>query len=130
MRLGHDKFHRLGDLQLRIMQVLWQRGEAAVGEVHQSLSGPRNLAYTTVATMLRKMEARGLVSHRIEGRSFVYRPAVAEEAVSRGMADHLLDRLFEGSFADMVHHLLSTREVSREELSRVEKLIAQKKKAR
>src|SRR5437764_384796 len=129
MRLGRNKFHRLGDLQLRIMKVLWQRREAAVGEVHQAVSGPRALAYTTVATMLRKMEARRLVSHRVEGRTFVYRPAVAEEAVSRGMAGHLLDRLFEGSFADMVHHLLSTREVSREELSRVEKLIEDKKKA-
>jgi predicted transcriptional regulator len=130
MPFGSDKFHRLGDLQLRIMKVLWQRGEAAVSDVHQSLSGPRNLAYTTVATMLRKMEARRLVSHRVEGRSFVYRPTVAEDAVSRGMAGHLLDRLFEGSFADMVHHLLSVREVSREELSRVERLIAQKKKSR
>src|ERR1043166_8133186 len=82
MPFGSDKFHRLGDLQLRIMKVLWQRGEAAVSDVHQSLSGPRNLAYTTVATMLRKMEARRLVSHRVEGRSFVYRPAVAEDAVA------------------------------------------------
>src|ERR1043165_7005390 len=130
MPFGSDKFHRLGDLQLRIMKVLRQRGEAAVSDVHQSLSGPRNLAYTTVATMLRKMEARRLVSHRVEGRSFVSRPTVAEDAVCRGVGGELLDRLFEGSFADRVHHLLSERELSREELSREEKVIDQKKKAR
>lgn len=111
------------------MKVLWAAGEATVADVHQAVAGERGLAYTTVATMLRKMEARGLVRHRAEARSFVYRAAVAEEEVSTGMADHLLDRLFEGSLADMVSHLLSTREVSRAELSKIERLIAERKKS-
>jgi BlaI family transcriptional regulator, penicillinase repressor len=127
--MSKSKVHRLGDLQLKIMQVLWERGEATVADVHLALGAERDLAYTTVATMLRKMEARGLAEHRVEGRSFVYRAAVAADAVTRGMSDHLLDRLFEGSLADLVTHLLTTREVSREELSRLEKLIAERKKA-
>ena len=128
--MTQSRLHRLGDLQLGIMQILWARGEATVAEVHKDLAGGRELAYTTVATMLRKMEARGLVGHRSEARSFVYRARVAEDAVSRGMADHLLDRLFEGSLAEMVAHLLSTREVSREELSKLERLIAERKRPR
>jgi len=112
------------------MKILWDKSEASVAEVHKSLEGGRELAYTTVATMLRKMEARALVRHRLEGRSFVYEPVVREAAVSRGMADHLLDRLFEGSLADMVRHLLTTREVSREELSKIEQLILERKKSR
>jgi BlaI family penicillinase repressor len=127
--MSKSKVHRLGDLQLRIMQSLWERGDATVATIHEALADEKNLAYTTIATMLRKMEARGLVKHRVEGRSFVYRAAVASEAVSRGMAGHLLDRLFEGSLADMVHHLLSTRDVSREELSKIERLILERKKA-
>jgi predicted transcriptional regulator len=125
-----SRFHRLGDLQLGIMKILWSRGEATVGEVHRGLLNGHDLAYTTVATMLRKMEARGLVRHRLEARSFVYHPAVAEDSVSRGMADHLVDRLFEGSLADMVRHLLSTREVSREELAEIEKLVADRRRTR
>lgn len=128
--LSKNRLYRLGDLQLRIMKVLWARQEAAVAEVHDDLAGERRLAYTTVATMLRKMEERGLVKHRVEGRSFLYRAALGEAAVSQGMAGHLLERLFEGSLADMVRHLLSTREVSREELSQLEQLIAERKKAR
>ena len=127
--MTRSKTHRLGDLQLRIMQVLWERGEATVADVHEAVAGERNFAYITVATMFRKMEARGLVKHRLEGRSFFYQAAVAAEAVSTGMADHLLDRVFEGSLADMVHHLLSTREVSRQELTKLEKLIAERKRA-
>lgn len=122
------KTHRLGDLQLKIMQVLWERSEARVAEVHRIISPTGDLAYTTVATMLRKMEDRGLVKHRDEGRSFVYKAAVAEAEVTRSMADHLVDRLFEGSLADMVSHLLKTREVSREELAQVERMIAERKK--
>jgi BlaI family penicillinase repressor len=126
--MSKTKVHRLGDLQLRIMKILWDRREATVSEVHETL-GRQDFAYTTVATMLRKMEARGLVRHRAEGRSFVYRAAVASDAVTRSMADHLLDRLFSGNLADMVSHLLTSREVSREELSKIEKLIAERKKS-
>jgi BlaI family penicillinase repressor len=128
--MSRTKIHRLGDLQLRIMQILWAREEATVADVHGVLANERDPAYTTIATMLRKMEARGLVKHRLDGRTFVYRAAVGEEAVSQGMADHLVDRLFEGSLSDMVHHLLTTREVSREELSKLEKLITEMKRAR
>jgi predicted transcriptional regulator len=78
--------------------------------------------------MLRKMETRGLVSHRTDGRSFVYRASIAEDKVSQGMTDHVLDRLFGGSVAALLNNLLTTREVSRDELVRLEKLIAQRKK--
>jgi BlaI family penicillinase repressor len=74
------------------------------------------------------MEGRGLVKYRVEGRSFIYRAVVQAQAVSRRMADDLLDRLFEGSLANMVAHLLTTREVSRDELSKLERLIAESKK--
>ena len=126
--VAKPRIHRLGDLQLQIMKVLWTRQEATVSDVIEALGNQANLAYTTIATMLRKMEGRGLLTHRLEDRRFIYRAAVPEHEVSRGMADHLVDRMFEGSLADVVSHLLTTREVSREELGRLEKLIAAKKK--
>jgi predicted transcriptional regulator len=129
--MAKNKPHRLGDLQLRIMKVLWDRREATVAEVLDALDdADASLAYTTIATMLRKMETRGLVGHRAEGRSFIYRARVAAEDVSRSMANHLVDRLFEGSLLEAVNHLLSSREVSRDELRQLEKLIAERKKKR
>ena len=118
---------RLGDLQLKIMQVLWSAGPISVAEVQHRLDG-EPLAYTTVATMLRKMEDRGLVVHRQRGRKYIYGPAVSAEEVTRSMADDLVDRLFEGNLADVVSHLLQTREVSRNELARLEELIQRRKK--
>jgi BlaI family transcriptional regulator, penicillinase repressor len=80
---------RLGKLQLAIMRVLWRRGEAAVAEVHEDLEAERELAPTTVATMLAKLEHKGVVAHRTEGRRFIYRPLVNEELVRRSMVDEL-----------------------------------------
>src|SRR5262245_33850670 len=127
--MSKSKIHRLGDLQLKIMKVLWEREDATVSTVLEALSKETDLAYTTIATMLRKMEARGLVTHRVEGRSFVYRAKVAAEEVTGSMANHLLERLFAGSLPEMVSHLLTTREVSRAELAKLERLIAERKKS-
>jgi len=119
---------RLGELQLRILEVLWEKPDASVGDVHAALKPERDLAYTTVATMLRKMEARGLVTHREEGRSFLYRATVEADEVNRSAGEHFVERLFEGSLADAVSHLLTTREVSRAELDQLEKLIKDAKR--
>lgn len=122
------KVHRLGDLQLKILQVLWDRSEAAVSTVHDALGGSRSFAYTTVATMLRKMEVRKLVTHREEGRSYIYRALVAAAEVSQSVSDHLVNRLFDGSVTEVVNHLLTTREVTKAELNELEKLIAERKR--
>lgn len=125
--MDQPRHRRLGDLQLAILKVLWEASEATVADVHLALAD-NALAYTTVATMLRKMEARGLVRHREEGRRFIYQAAVAEEGITRGMADDVLERAFEGNLADMVSHLLQGRDVSTAELDALEKLIAQRRK--
>ncbi len=125
MEMSDRQGYRLGDLQLRIMQVLWQSAPASVAEVLEKLDG--SLAYTTVATMLRKMEDRGLLQHREQGRKFLYQPAVTAEDITRSMADDLVDRLFEGNLAATVSHLLQTREVSPGELARLEQLIERRK---
>ncbi|MHB8865308.1 MAG: BlaI/MecI/CopY family transcriptional regulator [Pirellulaceae bacterium] len=118
---------RLGDLQLRIMRVLWQSAPATVAEVQERLD--ENLAYTTVATMLRKMEDRGLLRHEEVARKFLYWPLVSMQEVTRSMADDLIDRLFAGSLSDAVSHLLETREVSRKELARLGQLIERRRRS-
>ena len=116
----------VGSLQLQILKVLWDRGPSAVADVHGALAG--DLAYTTVATMLRKMEARGLVRHREEGRKFVYEAAVRQAEVITSLVGEVLDRAFEGRMADMVQHLITTREVSAGELDELARLIAARRR--
>jgi BlaI family penicillinase repressor len=124
-----ERTYRLGHLQLRIMRVLWKLGPTSVAGVQEKLDGDR-LAYTTVATMLRKMEDRGLVGHRRHDRRFIYEAAVSADDVTRSMADDLVDRLFEGSLADAVSHLLETRDIGPQELARLERLVQERKKKR
>lgn len=113
--------HRLGDLQYAIMRVLWQREEASVAEVHADLDGDR--ALTTIATMLTKMEKKGVVGHRTEGRQFVYHPRVTEAEVHRTMVGDLADKLFQGDLTAMVSHLIREQDIDPAELERLEKLI-------
>ena len=119
--------YRLGDLQLQMMKVLWSRGPCTVAEVREHLPDASH-AYTTIATMLRKMENRGLVRHRRQDRRFIYQAVVTEDEVTRSMAHDLVDRLFEGSLAGTMSHLLTTRQVSRDELAELEQLIEQRKR--
>lgn len=114
----------LGELQLAIMQVLWQHGEASVTDVHAALLS-RQLALTTIATMLTKMEQKGVVEHRADGRRFIYRPLLSEAEVRRSSIEEVRDRLFGGDTAALVSHLISEQPLARGELSRLKSLIAE-----
>jgi BlaI family penicillinase repressor len=114
---------RLGKLQLAIMRVLWRRREAAVTDVHEDLEAERGLAPTTVATMLAKLERKGVVAHRTEGRRFIYRPLVEEEQVRRSMVDELTSQLFHGDVTALVNHLLSEHSIEARELAELRSLI-------
>ena len=118
--------HRLAELQLAIMSVLWEHGEATVADVRRALAPGRKLAHTTVATMLFKLEAKGCAAHRNDGRVNIYRPKLHREQVTRTMVADLADRLFAGDLAEMACHLVDECEVSPGSLLRLKKLIRQK----
>lgn len=119
-----DTSHHLGDLQLAIMRILWNRGEATVAEVHEALEPERGLALTTIATMLTKMEKKGVVNHQAEGRRFIFRPLVSESQVRRSMVAGLTSQLFRGDVSALVNHLLSEHEIDSRELAQLRQLIS------
>src|SRR5215207_4582648 len=124
--LEETESHHLGDLQLAIMRILWSQGEASVADVHEALEPERGLALTTIATMLAKMEKKGVVDHRAEGRRFIYRPTVSEGQVRRSMVTDLTSPLFRGDVFALVNHLLSEHEIDARELDQLRGLIAAK----
>ncbi len=115
--------HSLGDLQHAIMRILWREGDATCTQVHAELLSERGLAPTTIATMLRKMEDKGVVTHQLEGRQFIYRPTVSEDEVRRSMVGELVDRLFLGDPAALLSHLVSDHEMEAADLERLQKLL-------
>jgi BlaI family transcriptional regulator, penicillinase repressor len=118
---------RLGDLQVAILRVLWDEGEATVTRVTEALAGKRR-APTTIATMLSKMERRRLVEHRVDGRQYVYRPLLSESEVTNTMVADLTERLFEGDVSALVSHLLRSEEIDRDELVRLRAMIVERER--
>ena len=116
--------HQLTELQLALMRVLWQRGEATVADICEALRPDRSLAPTTVATLLSRLERRGVVSHRVESRQFVYQATVSEDAVRHSMLSELTEQLFDGNVAELVSHLLTARDFSSGDLEKVKEMIA------
>ena len=119
--------HQLADLQYAIMRVLWHEGEATVSRVHEVLGSDRERALTTIATMLAKMEKKGVVAHKSVGRQFVYRAKVSEKDVRRSMVGELTRRLFLGDAAALVSHLLEEEEIDAGELEQIKARIAEKR---
>ncbi len=113
----------LGDLQLAILRTLWDRGQAAVADVHETLHD-RGLALTTIATMLRKMEEKGLVAHRENGRQFLYRAEVDPALVQKNLVGDLVTRLFDGDPLALVNHLLRAGEIELSELDDLRRQVA------
>ena len=106
--------------ELEILKALWELGPASVRQVHERLCPGGELAFNTIQTLLRIMEDKGLVTHEVRGRTFIYAPAYRREQA----ATRLLDRVFDGAMDQLVLSLLSTRRPSAEELKELERIIA------
>ena len=119
----------LTEAELRIMRILWERGESLVSELVAAMPESTPLAYTSVLTTVRILEQKGYVRHRQEGRAFVYHPCVAEHEASRSEVRHVLHRFFGNSPERLLLTLLGDEEVSPSELQRLKTAIAQAESA-
>jgi BlaI family transcriptional regulator, penicillinase repressor len=119
---------RLTAPQLEIMKVLWERSEATVVEIQQALLAARPLAATTIATLLSRLEKRGLVTYRTEGRQYVYRALLQERDAQQHALLEVTKGLFEGDVPTMVSRLLSSHELRPGDLARVRELIEAKER--
>ena len=114
----------LTPLELEIMNVLWETGPANVQTVQAKLAG-RELAYTTVQTMLNVLHRKGRVKRRLKDRAFLYQPILSRQTAVRQAVGEMLDRFFGGSADSLVLSLVETRRLSKEKLARIQKLVEQ-----
>jgi predicted transcriptional regulator len=110
--------------ELRLMKVLWSRGESAVSDMVAATAVEGELAYNSVLTTIRILESKGYVTHRQEGRAFLYSSAVAEDEASRSEVNNLLQRFFGNSRERLLLSLLGDEELTAEELKRLKEAIA------
>jgi len=116
------------ELELEILKILWREGPAPVRPVLEALVPFRELAYTSVMTIMNIMTRKGYLRRTKTGKSFTYTPRVTEEATTRGMLADLVDRAFEGSAKSVVLNLLETRDIDAGELAELRSLLTRKMK--
>ena len=114
----------LANREAEIMAVLWEQGPSTVAEVKQKLSD--DLAYTTVLTILRNLEAKGYVSHEAEGRAHRYAPRIKQQAARKSAIRHLAGKLFEGSSDLLLTQLVSDRRLSDDQVRRIREILDEK----
>lgn len=107
----------LGDRELDVMGALWELGSGTVAEVRERL--PADLAYTTVLTILRNLEAKELVRHTVEGKAHRYHPRVGQRTARRNALAHIIDRLFHGSPEQLIAQLVEDEQLSVADLRRL-----------
>jgi predicted transcriptional regulator len=117
------KSNTLTEAELRLMKILWRRGESAVNDLVAAMPEAEVLAYNSVLTTIRILEQKGYVEHRQEGRAFIYWPIVAEQEASRSEVKHVLQRFFGNSREQLLLTLIGDGEISREELERLKAAI-------
>jgi predicted transcriptional regulator len=113
--------------ELEIMKVVWAREQATVRDVYEALLRQRQVAYTTVMTMMNVLERKGHLRKREDGRSFVYRPSRPQRQVVRSMVREFVDRVFGGDTAPLLAHLVEEEKLTREELDALAKRIEEAK---
>lgn len=121
--MARKKSQTLTEAELPIMEVLWDKGVATVGEVAEGLSKDRAVAYNTVLTLMRILERKGYVQHTKDGRAFVYQPVVDRGEASRTAVRQLLNRFFNDSPELLVLNLLHDEAMDDQEIERLRGLI-------
>ena len=116
------------DRELEILKILWDHGEATVRTVYEEMSQSAPIVQNTVQAFLRTMEAKNLVKHRVEGRSFIYTPTIKRDQANKKMMSRILQRVFDGAIDQLVQSAFAARQPTDEELKQLEVLIKQAKK--
>jgi predicted transcriptional regulator len=125
--MARKKSVTLTEVEQRLMEVLWERGDATVAEVLEALPEDYRVAFNTVQTTIRILEQKGYLAHVAEGRAFRYRPVVARAEASTSAVHNLLHRFFDGRPARLAINLLESERLSSEEIAHIERLVLQAK---
>jgi BlaI family transcriptional regulator, penicillinase repressor len=118
-----DDGPRLTPLELSLMQVLWEKGPSTVHEVQSFLAGKRDLAYTTVQTMLNLLHRKKKVRRALRNRAYVYEPILSQTEATRCAVDDVLEKMFDGSPESLVMSLVANHRLTPKDLRRLQKIV-------
>ena len=120
----------LGQLQIAVMEIVWELGEATVGQVREKLAAKKSLAYTTVLSAMQKLEKAGWLRHRSEGRTYIYRPRRSRKEAGTNALQQFTRRVFDGDPVLLIEHLIDSEQLGNDELAQLRKMIDRRRKER
>lgn len=126
--MARRSIDELGALQKAVMETVWSLGEATVGQVRDRLDREPPPAYTTILSVMQKLEKAGWLTHRPEGRSYVYLPTRSRDEVGKSTLRTFIDRVFRGDALLLFQHLLEDEDLSEQDLSALRQMIDRKRK--
>ena len=121
--MARKKSSTLTDAELRLMDIIWDRGPSPVQDVVDALPADSPLAYSTVLTMLRILEKKAYLTHKKEGRAFVYQASVEKQEARQGALQHLMKRFFDDSPELLVLNLMESSSFDAADLDRLKSMI-------
>ena len=116
--------------ELEILKILWEMGEASVRDVYERMRETAPIVQNTVQAFLRTMEEKGLVQHRVDGRTFIYKPAAPRDQTTRRMTNQFVQHVFDGAIDQLVESAFEHRTPTEEELARLEALLSKARSAK
>ncbi len=126
--MGRKSIDALGELQKGVMEAIWELGEATVGQVRDRLNREPQPAYTTILSVMQKLEKAGWLTHRAEGRSYVYLPTRSRDEAGTTTLRTFIDRVFRGDPLLLFQHLLDDETLNDEDLSALKKMLDRKRR--
>lgn len=123
--MNQEKFVKPTESEMEILQVIWEKGQASVREVHELLLAHKDIGYTTTLKLMQIMFEKGLLERDDSYRTHIYKPALTQERAQKHMINKMITTLFSGSPADLVLQVLGNHKTSEEELKKIEELLDQ-----
>ncbi len=124
--MGKDRLRGLSPAETEILRLVWQIQRATVQGVCDRLPAKRRIAYATVQTLLRRLEAKGYIRHDMEGKAHVFFPVVKQDEVVKRSVGDFIERLFGGDPVPLVQYLAEHGKITAEDIERIKRLIGQK----
>ena len=118
-----ESIEALGQLQQEVMDEVWQLSQATVADIHAQLARRRKIAYTTVLTTMRNLERRGMLSHEVIGKAFLYRPAMPRDQYAAGTVKSFVARVFGGKPEELLCQLLGAEAMTADDVTRLKKMV-------
>jgi len=126
--MGRESIDELGELQKAVMETIWEQGQATVSQVRELLKREPEPAYTTILSVMQKLEKAGWLTHRAEGRGYVYLPTRSRDEAGTSTLRTFIDRVFRGDPLLLFQHLLEDEDLSAQDLSALKKMIDRKRR--